>query len=94
MKNSEYKLKDLLDAYAGQTKVHDKLIGKRLEVIWFKSYEQIKVYTDKLVYKNGVLTVWLNSSLLKVELSYNKKKIIQEMNHQLGEDLVKSLLFK
>lgn len=94
MKNSEYKLKELLDAFAGQSKMHDKLAGKRLEDAWHKSYTKISSYTDKMVYKKGVLTVWINSALLRVELSYNKTIIIQELNKQTGEELVKDLLFK
>lgn len=94
MKNSEYKLKELLEAFAGQSKIHDKLATKRLEEAWHNSYAQFSSYTDKMVFKQEVLTIWINSALLRVELSYNKKKMIQELNQQIGAELVKELIFK
>lgn len=61
----------------------DDIIGKNL-----------KKYIIDASFSRKIITVKLNSSTLRNELSYKKKDIIQKINKKIGEDLVKDITFK
>mgnify|MGYP000279302598 CR=1 FL=1 len=49
--------------------------------------------TDKLFISNKVLHLKLNSSVMRDELSYGKKVIIERVNEKAGENLINDVWF-
>ena len=52
----------------------------------------VNKYTKAVELKGEVLYVYLDSSVLREELSLGKSKIIAMINEELGKDLVKKLV--
>ncbi len=48
--------------------------------------------TDAIFFKESKLIVKLNSSVLREELSFSKNKIIQLLNDDIGEEVVKEVI--
>ncbi len=94
MSERELSLEEILKNFRGQKHVKDKLLDKELEDLWKKKYSNMAMYTGKLQLRKGKLCVWINSSPLKQELSYNKEKIISQMNEMLKENLIKEIEFR
>lgn len=53
--------------------------------------EVINKYTTDLKFKNGELSIYLNSAPLKKELSMNQDKVKHLLNTAVGSDLVKQV---
>lgn len=53
----------------------------------------IAKYTTAVELKADVLYVHLSSTALAEELSYGKEKIIKNINEEMGEEIVKKILF-
>ena len=49
-------------------------------------------YTYKIVYIKGILYVKLKSSVLKEELTFEKKRVVKLLNQELGKEYVKDLV--
>ena len=54
--------------------------------------KNIQKYTFKVVYKKGILYVKLKSSVLKEELTFEKIKVINLLNKELGKEYVKDIV--
>ncbi len=76
-----------------------RLDGKITETRIMSSWEKvmgthIARYTDNVSVRQGKLTVYLRSSVLRNELEYAREKIIQKINEELGEEIVRDVVFK
>lgn len=54
----------------------------------------VNSYTKSVVLKNSTLYVELTSAVLREELSYGKKKIIEMINEELRRDVIKDVVLK
>ncbi len=78
----------------------DKKLKKGLEKAQVKQLwkdlmgETIDKFTSNITYQNGILTVYLNSSAMREELNRGKNKIVNLLNKELGEKVVKKIIFK
>ena len=54
----------------------------------------ISKYTTRVVLEGSTLRIELSSSVLREELSYGKEKIIQMINDEIGQALVKKLILQ
>ena len=54
--------------------------------------KNIQKYTYKVVYKKGILYVKLKSSVLKEELIFEKIKVINLLNKELGKEYIKDIV--
>ncbi len=78
----------------------DKKLKKGLEKAQIKQLwrnlmsETIDKFTSEITYTNGTLTVYLTSSAMREELNRGKDKIINLINKELGESLIKKIVFK
>jgi len=52
----------------------------------------ITCYTEKVTLQNHVLIVKLNSSVLREELSYGKEKIMNMLNEEMGQQIIKKIM--
>ena len=65
----------------------------RVQEAWVKTMgKNIKKYTYTVKYKKGVLFIKLKSSVLKEELTFEKRKVINLINKELGKEYVKDLV--
>jgi len=81
----------LLDTY--------RLRGKLTENKLIQSWEQlmgkaIANHTTSLKLEEKRLTVHLDSSVMRQELSYAREKIIQRLNEQLGGNVIEEISFR
>ncbi|MDD3004407.1 DUF721 domain-containing protein [Flavobacterium sp.] len=54
----------------------------------------VNSYTKSVVLKNATLYVELTSAVLREELSYGKKKIIEMINEELRRDVIKDVVLR
>ncbi len=94
MKHREFSLQDILKDFTAQKHLKDKLLDKKLEELWKNLYHNMAMYTTKVQLKKGVLSVWISSAPLRQELMYNKEKIIQQLNKELKEELIRQIEFR
>lgn len=50
-------------------------------------------YTQEIKLKHNTLTIKITSSALRQELSYKKTKLIELMNKNLNENIIKEVVF-
>jgi predicted nucleic acid-binding Zn ribbon protein len=67
----------------------------RLAEIWSKSMDQAIVSrTSNIKIANGVLTIVLNSAVVRKELDFKKDQIIKSMNEALGENTIREVVLR
>ena len=60
---------------------------------WVKTMgDNIQKYTYSVKFKKGILYIKLKSSVLKEELIFEKNKVIELINKELGKEYVKELV--
>tara|TARA_B100000989_G_scaffold297027_1_gene281655 strand:- start:4798 stop:5091 length:294 start_codon:yes stop_codon:yes gene_type:complete len=65
----------------------------KVQEAWLKTMgKNIQKYTFKVVYKKGILYVKLKSSVLKEELTFEKIKVINLLNKELGKEYIKDIV--
>lgn len=89
----EEKLKDLLNKMVAQDKNLSREIGlARIEEAWKqKMGEMINSYTQRLYFSGGKLTVYLSSSILRNQMNHNRDRIIELINTECGDEVVKEI---
>lgn len=92
--NESSSIEDLMKIFIKENNLTKGLQQISIEELWKEQMGQgVSNYTDKIVLKGEQLLVFLNSSVLREELSYGKDKIITILNEALGEELIKSIRF-
>ena len=65
----------------------------RVQEAWVKTMgDNIQKYTYSVKFKKGILYIKLKSSVLKEELIFEKNKVIELINKELGKEYVKELV--
>ena len=54
----------------------------------------LTTYISKKYINNGILYIYLSSSVLRNELSFQKDSIIDSINNKLSKKIVKDIVFK
>ncbi len=95
MSDESKHIKDLIEAMRKEQRLKKGLQKAGVKQLWTELWgEHIAHYTQKVVFMNGILTVYLNSSTLREEMSRQKNKIISQMNEKLGEEAIKKIVLK
>ncbi len=82
---------EMLEAYGLKQKfIEHKLISSWDNIMG----PTIANRTENLFFRNGVLHVKLNSSVLRNELSLAKTKIIAMLNEAAGQEVVKEIILR
>ena len=85
----------VLDEILESKSLRTGIIHVRINELWHEIMgANITHYTEKIILKGNTLFVSLNSSALRVELSYGKEKIIKMMNKQLGSEKIKKIVLR
>ncbi len=83
---------EILKEFIQQNNLFIGLQKQSVEKLWPQLMGSgIANYTESVVFKNNTLTVKLNSSVLREELSYGKEKIIKMLNEHLGDEVIKHI---
>ncbi len=83
-------IKDVLRTYG----LEKKVTQVRIASVWGKVMgEFVAGKTVNIKLQNDTLIVKLNSPALCNELSYAKEKIIEKINKECGENLIKKIVF-
>jgi hypothetical protein len=93
-RNNEFmSIKDVMkDVIKDNTKLQKGIDLIELKEAWANVMGNgVLSYTKEIQFKNGILTVRLNSSVLREELSYGKDKIINLLNEKLNKVLIKNV---
>ena len=56
--------------------------------------ENLKSYIKNKYFQNGIIYLYLNSSVLRKELSFQKESIINSINKNIGSKLVKDFILR
>jgi hypothetical protein len=94
-KSNEESLKEVIEQLLDAYKLRDKLHTVKLHQAWDEMMgESISKRTDKLHFKDDILTIYLNSAPLKEELNYGREQIKSMLNEQLGGDFIKEVIIR
>ena len=92
-KSNEQSLKEVIDDLLNAYKLRGKFNQKKVIASWERIMgKTIANRTDAVFFKENKLIIKLNSSVLREELSYSKNKIIQLINEDMGEEVVKEVI--
>jgi hypothetical protein len=93
--SNEESIKDVIEQLIRTYQLGDKLNQVKLLHSWERIMgEVISKRTDKIILKDGILFLHLNSAPLKEELTYGKEKIKNLLNEELGGDFIKEVLIR
>ncbi|TVQ14239.1 MAG: DUF721 domain-containing protein [Bacteroidetes bacterium] len=94
-KSNEQSLGEVIQQFIKAYKIEDKITEVQINSAWGKVMgAQIQSFTEKIVFKDKVLTVYLRSAPLREELSMARTKIIEKLNEEVKKKAVKELVFK
>ncbi len=87
-------LKDAFETFLKSYNLKAKFNETYLVAYWENIMgNSIAKRTDKIYIKNGVLFLRISSSSLSQELVLAKSKIINLLNSELGEEIIKEIVF-
>lgn len=86
---------DALARYLGNDDIAETVRFARVHSAWDSVMGPLVVKaTKKRVLENGTLTIFLNSSVLRMQLEMSKDTIVFRLNRELGENLVNNLILR
>ncbi len=87
-------IKKILDEFIRQQSYNKRLLATRIDELWKDLMgETVMPYTRQIKFKDGTLYVYINSAALREELNRGKDKIIKLMNENLGENIIRKIVF-
>ena len=95
MMDKEQKLGDVLKGMVDSMKWKEKLNETIVKETWkSKMGTTINHFTKEVKLRNKKLFISIESSSLKQELSYEREKIKEMMNHELGSDYIQDVIIR
>lgn len=95
MKQNEKTIGDAIQAFLAAHGLGDKLLETEIYQRWDElAGRNVNVRTKKVSLKNGHLTVFLTSSVLRNELSMHKSVFLARINQRLKNKPLKSIEFR
>jgi predicted nucleic acid-binding Zn ribbon protein len=94
-RNNTQPIGEVLKEYVDSMRISSKLKESRLKDQWEKMLgKNAASLTRKLVIKNKVLYVYLDSSVLRNELLMMRETLMNRINEMAGEELVNKIVLK
>lgn len=88
-------LGEVLREYVEVMKMKRPLIESRITKYWAEIVgDYAASLTRKLVIRNGILYVYLDSSVLRNDLLMMREKLIKNLNEKAGEEIVSKIVLK
>lgn len=92
MRKNEEPISDIIKKMLAEPKLRDKYQEVLIESIWKNAMgSMIQSYTSKIRFNKGILKISISSASLRQELSMGKEKIINLINEELQEEVVKEV---
>lgn len=92
---AELSLQDAMQQFLKNSRLKTGIQALQIEDVWEKIMgKTIAKYTDKITIINQVLYIQSQVAPLKNELMYQKAKIIERVNEELGEAAIKDVVIK
>lgn len=90
---NEQPLKQVIDTWLSEHPMANKAKQTRVTHLWGALLgPSVKNRTKNIYFSKGKLTVKLDSSVLRNELSFARENIIENINKELGETVVTELV--
>ena len=94
-KNTTQSLKDVLGEILNEPKLRKGVSEFKAVHYWEKVMgKPVARVTKNVYFRNGMLFVSLNSSVVRGELVMLKDKIIKNMNEAIGSETIRDIIFK
>lgn len=91
-KSNDQPVKDVIEEIFDKFKISQKLDEVKLRNAWDKCMGfVITSRTQVISFREGVLIIKTGSAPLSEELHYAKEKIVQMLNKEIGEEIVKEV---
>lgn len=95
MKSNTNTLKDAISDLLKAYHLSDKLDEHRIISSWEKLMgKMIARHTKEIYIKDKVLTIKLDSAVLREELSFAKTKMIRLLNDSIGREIVREVVLR
>ena len=95
MLDKEQKIGDVLKGMVDSPKWKDKLNETKIRETWkSKMGTTINHHTKEIKFRNEKLFISIESSSLKQELTYERDKIKEMMNKELGGEYIKDVMIR
>ncbi len=92
---AELSIGEALQQFLNKSKLKSGMQAMQIEVVWEKIMgKTVAKYTDKLQIMGSTLFVTTTVAPLKNELLYQKEKIIEMVNKELGEKTIKEVVVR
>ncbi|MBK9015952.1 MAG: DUF721 domain-containing protein [Saprospiraceae bacterium] len=92
---NQHSLKDVLKDMVDTMKWKEHLNETKIREVWKeKMGTTINQYTREMNFRKGKLFISINSAPLKQELSYEREKIMEMMNTELGGKYVTDVIIR
>ncbi|MGN6297308.1 MAG: DUF721 domain-containing protein [Ginsengibacter sp.] len=92
---SELSIGDALKEFLKKSKLKSGMQAMQVKDAWEKIMgKTISNYTDKIEIINSTLFIYTSVAPLKHELTYQKSKIIDRVNEELGEKVISEVVVK
>lgn len=92
---AEISLGEALQQFLNKSKLKSGMQAMQIEDVWEKIMgKTVAKYTDKLQIIGTTLFVTTSVAPLKNELLYQKEKIIEMVNKELGEKVIKEVVVR
>jgi len=86
---------DLLGAFLSGTPAEKRLYEGRIWLVWDEAVgERIASHAQPSAFREGTLTVTVDSAPWMQQLTYLKKELIAKVNDHLGQDMVREIYMK
>lgn len=93
-KSNEILLKDAISAFLKDNKLSDKLLETKIISAWeLVTGRLVARHTEQLYISNRVLFVKVDLAALRQELSYQKSKILHDLNEAAGAQVIVDIVF-
>ncbi len=93
--SNQQPLKEVIDDWLSNHPMANKVKVTRIAHLWGQLLgPSVKNRTTNIYFKDGILNIKLSSSVLRNELSFAKKSIIENINKELGEETVVDIVLK
>ncbi len=96
LKKNDFPIKDVIKAFmSSNNKTKEGLEQKRIQAFWKERFgKTISSYTDRVVYRQQTLFIYLKSSSLKQELLMGREKIMEAYKKALPDIVIKEIKIK
>ena len=86
-------VKEILNSFFKQKQISQGVFNSKVGIAWKNTAgKQFSKYTKDIYLKKNTLYIKVSNPMLKEEISYSKNKIIELINSELKQDIIKKIV--